>query len=264
LRTQSAPGGGPWLQASAGEEGAKVRLFVFPHAGGAPGAFHTWVDVLAPQVEPHFVALPGREKRFHETPITRCDEIVAPVAAAIASFDQRPFVLFGHSMGSMLAFEVARQLRRSGRPGPAALVVSGRCAPQLKPRTPVLRDLPDSELIRHVARLFGGIAAELLQESELIDLMVGVLRADLTVIENYRYVPEEPLGCSILALGGTGDPWVTEDELEAWRQQTSAGFASARFAGDHFYFKTPSGQGQLLALLLEYCAGVVARVAMSG
>jgi len=94
--------------------------------------------------------------------------------------------------------------------------------------------------------------------------MVRVLRADLTVIENYRYVSEEPLGCSILALGGTDDPWVREDELEAWRQQTSAGFASAQFAGDHFYFKTAGGERQLLALLLEYCAGVVARTATLG
>jgi pyochelin biosynthesis protein PchC len=261
VRTRSAPGVGPWLKSSSERSAAKVRLFVFPHAGGAPAAFRTWPDVLAPQVEPHFVALPGRERRFHETPLTRSDEIIAPVATAIASFDDRPFVLFGHSMGSMLAFEVARQLRRSGRRGPAALVVSGRCAPQLKPRTPVLRDLPDSELIRQVARLFGGISAELLHEPELIDLMVGVLRADLTVIESYRYVPEEPLGCSILALGGTDDPWVTEDELEAWRQQTSAGFASAQFGGDHFYFKTAGGERQLLALLLEYCAGAVARAA---
>jgi len=125
VRTQSAPHVGPWLKSSPERSDAKIRLFVFPYAGGAPAAFRTWPDALAPQVEPHFVALPGRERRFHEAPITRSDEIVAPVATAIASFDQRPFVLFGHSMGSMLAFEVARQLRRSGRRDPAALVVSG-------------------------------------------------------------------------------------------------------------------------------------------
>lgn len=260
----STPGAGPWLISPSPPPDARVRLFVFPYAGGAPAAFRSWPGALAPEVEAHLVALPGRERRFPETPITRSEDIVAAVAAAIAAFDPRPFVLFGHSMGSVLAFEVARERRRSGGRGPAALVVSGRCAPQLKPRAPALRHLPDSELIHEVARLFGGTPARLLDEPELIQLMARGLRADLTVIETYRYAAEEPLACPILALRGEDDPWVSADELETWRQQTSAAFDSAQLSGDHFYFKTAGGERQLLARLLEYCTGAVARPATSG
>lgn len=246
-----------WLKSSAPRPEAEALLVVFPYAGGAPAAFRAWPDALAPRVEPHFVTLPGRDRRYHETPLTRSDEIIAPVAAEVASLGERPLVLFGHSMGSMLAFEVARALRRMGRRGPGALVVSGRCAPQLTSRSPALRDLPDSEMIAQAARLFGGIPAAL-REPELVPFLARVLRADLTVIETYRYAPDEALGCPILAVGGTDDPWVTSAELEQWRIQTSAAFASARIAGDHFYFRTEGGERRLLAALRDCCASVVA------
>ena len=231
---------------------AERRLFFFPHAGGAPSGFRAWAEALAPQVQVFIVALPGREGRFHETPLTRFEEIVVPVATAVASLDARPFALFGHSMGSMLAFEVARQLRRSARRLPAALIVSGRCAPQLKSRVPILHDLPDSELVRQVARLFGVVPVEVFCQPELIDLMARVLRADLSVIEKYRYIAEAPLDCPILALCGGDDPWVTDDELQAWGQHTSARFESARFEGDHFYFKSAAQELLLLARLREF------------
>ena len=259
VSTGSTQGVGPWLVSFSAPIDARMRLFVFPYAGGAPAAFRSWPAALGPRIETHFVALPGRERRFPETPVTRAAHIVAPVTTAIASFDPRPFVLFGHSMGSVLAFEVARELRRSGRGSPAALVVSGRCAPHVKPRSPALSHLPDSELIREVARLFGGTPAKVLDEPELIQLMARGLRADLAVIESYRYTAEEPLGCPILALRGDDDPWVSRDELETWREQTSAEFDSAPLGGDHFYFKTPAGERQLLARLLEYCTRASAR-----
>jgi surfactin synthase thioesterase subunit len=264
MPSPSATSNGPWLKAGPGASDARVRVVTFPYAGGAPAAFRTWPDALAPQVGLFHVMLPGRDRRFHETPVTRSDEIVAPVTAAVASLDDGPLVLFGHSMGSMLAFEVARALRRAGRRGPDALVVSGRGAPQLATRAPVLAHLPDAELIEQAARLFGGIPPELLREPELLQLMVKVLRADLTVVETYRYVPEEPLGCPILALGGAHDPWVSEEELAAWRQQTSAGFTSEQIPGEHFYFRTAGGERPLLARLLEYCAAVVARTTAAG
>jgi len=255
---------GPWLKIAPGAPEARVRLAVFPYAGGAPAAFRNWPAALAPRVGLVHVVLPGRDVRFPETPVLRSEEIVGPVAEALAPLDDRPLVLFGHSMGSMLAFEVARRLRRSGRRGPDALVVSGRGAPQIGSRAPVLRHLPDAELVSQAARLFGGIPEELLREPELLPLMVRVLRADLSVIETHVVAPEEPLGCPILALGGTEDPWVTADELGAWRDQTIAGFTSAQLPGDHFYFRTEEGERRLLMMLLNCCAGVMARGTAAG
>src|SRR5262249_15182388 len=125
---------GPWLKIAPGAPEARVRLAVVPYARGAPAAFRNWPAALAPPGRLVHVVLPGRDVRFPETPVLRSEEIVGPVAEALAPLDDRPLVLFGHSMGSMLAFEVARRLRRSGRRGPDALVVSGRGAPQIGSR----------------------------------------------------------------------------------------------------------------------------------
>src|SRR5262249_56775757 len=99
---------GPWLKIAPGPPEALVRLAVFPYAGGAPAAFRNWPAALAPRVGLVHVVLPGRDVRFPETPVLRSEEIVGPVAEALAPLDDRPLVLFGHSMGSMLALDVAR------------------------------------------------------------------------------------------------------------------------------------------------------------
>jgi len=227
----------------------RVAMVVFPYAGGGAAAFHSWLPHLPSWLALHLVQLPGREERFWETPLFRGADIVENVSEAIVSMLDIPFLLFGHSMGSILAFEVARQLRRICSCNPSALLVSGHCAPQLISRTPRLADLPDWDLVRQAIRLYGGIPAEVLNDFELVELMARALKADLRVIESYQYVAEEALHCPIAAYGGHADPWVTQTELNAWREQTKSAFMAQQYEGGHFYFRSVESERQLLRSL---------------
>ncbi len=248
-----------WFRSFNAGPARQVRLFLFPHAGGGATTFRLWPERLPDTIEVCAVQLAGRESRFLEAPVKRGGEIVDAVTQEIGVLDDAPFVLFGHSMGAILAFEVARRLRRIGGRSPAALIVSACCPPQLRNRAPRLGHLHGAELVRRSAELFGGIPPEMLVEKALVELMARVLEADLCVTEGYEYVAEEPLECPMAAYGGHADPWVTRGELVAWREHTRGGFVTEQYAGNHFYFRVADSERRLLEAVRQTCAAVVGR-----
>jgi medium-chain acyl-[acyl-carrier-protein] hydrolase len=248
-----------WLVQSAADSDAPVRLVCIPHAGGGASTFHAWRELLKPSIAVCSIQLPGREDRFRETPVRLLPEVLESITDALSSLDDRPFVLFGHSMGAIIAFEVARQLQSAGRTGPAALLVSGRCAPHLLSRAPQVGHLPSSQLLNRIAELYGGIPQMLLADPETAAMMERVLRADLAILERYEYVPGDMLHCPMIAFGGEDDAWVSPSELEAWRQHTRGDFSSMQFRGDHFYFRTYRTQLALVARIRESCLAVALR-----
>jgi len=213
---------------------AGLRLFCFPHAGGAASSYFHWpvaldgVDVLA--VQP-----PGREGRLAEPPVADMPTMLERLVAAVEPHLDRRFVFFGHSMGALVAFELARELRRRGLAIPERLYVSGRRAPTLpNPETP-LHVLADDELVAELNRRFGGLPAAILAEPELMALFLPIIRADLTVLECHEFHGDPVLGLPITAFGGEDDVRASEDDLAAWRDLTAADFALRRFPGGHFY-----------------------------
>lgn len=238
-----------WIACPRPRPDPTARLLCFHHAGGSPAAYRPWLDDLPAHVEMLVVRLPGREARLRETPLTRVPEIVGPLAKALAPLtDGVRTVCFGHSLGALLAFEFARELRRQALPSLAALVVSGRNAPGFG-RTLMLHQLDDKELVAEVQRIYGGIPQAILDEPELLKLTLPVLRADLTLNEAYAFEEEPPLDCPIRAYAGVDDPRVGAAGLEAWGRQTSASFEWAQFEGEHFYLSTPAGKRTVLAKL---------------
>jgi len=213
---------------------AAVRLFCFPHAGGAASSYFNWpaaldgVDVLA--VQP-----PGREGRLAEPPIADMPTLLERLVAAVQPHLDRRFLFFGHSMGALVAFELARELRRLGLPSPARLYVSGRRAPTVPNTETPLHVLPDDQLADELNRRFGGLPAAILAEPELMALFLPIIRADLTVLERHAFEPDPVLDLPVTALGGQDDTRASEGDLAAWRVLTSAGFAVRRFPGGHFY-----------------------------
>jgi medium-chain acyl-[acyl-carrier-protein] hydrolase len=228
LRKQSLPA--VWFP-NAGTPAAP-RLFCFPHAGGGAGqplALSGWAVVP--------VRLPGRESRLAEAPFERMGPLVAALADNIASYLDRPFAFFGHSMGAVVAFELARELRRRLRPLPGMLIASGARAPQFR-RSHVPPPAPAPQAFVEELRRLQGIPAEMLDDPALMRAILPALASDAAVYRNYIYVDAAPLPVPVRAYGGAEDPNVRREHLDGWAEQTTASFAVRVFAGGHFYLTT--------------------------
>jgi medium-chain acyl-[acyl-carrier-protein] hydrolase len=190
------------------------------------------------------VQLPGREDRLAEAAFTRMSLLIGPLARALDPYlQEKPYAFFGHSMGGFVGFELARYLRRRQHAGPLKLFVAAQRAPQLPDPEPPAHSLPDKDFVEELRRL-DGTPAEILQNAEVLEVTLPLLRADFAVCETYQYIVEDPLLCPISAFGGLDDDKISRDNLAAWREQTRASFGLRMFAGNHFFFN--SSQAELL------------------
>jgi surfactin synthase thioesterase subunit/phosphopantetheinyl transferase len=210
--------------------------------------FRRWVPGLPEGIETWLVHFPGREKRLREPPIDRLEPLVATLTPLLEPHLDRPFAFFGHSMGAVIGYELARELRRRGKPGPVHLLVSGRGAPDRESGYPVLYNLPEDELMDQLRKL-GGTPRQVLENDELMRLFLPVLRADFAVVDTYVYKSEPPLACPITAFGGTQDPAWPVELVNAWRGHTAAEFRLHMLPGNHFFLH--SAEAQLLPLMGE-------------
>jgi len=216
---------------------ATTRLFCFPYAGGGVSAFRLWPGEMLPGIELCLVQYPGRENRLHEAPMTRLSELVDALIPLITPLLDRPFAFFGHSLGALVAFELARELQRRAQLSPIYFFASGGCAPQLPARKPPIHSLPREEFIAGLSE-FNGTPEVIWRNKELVELLLPMLRADMSILETYTYLPSPPLTCPILATGGLQDTVVQPEELYAWREQTSRFFSVQMFPGDHFFLQS--------------------------
>ncbi|NCC37590.1 MAG: thioesterase, partial [Chloroflexia bacterium] len=207
-------------------------------AGAGAVVYRPWRQALPSRVALSIVQLPGRETRLREDPVRRMELLIEALTEAVAPLAARPYALFGHSMGALVAFELARALRRIGLPLPVCLFVSGRRAPQLPETEPHVHQLADGPFVGAMVRRYNAIPRVILEDVELLRLFLPTLRADLELIETYTYTSAAPLGCPIIAFGGESDVRATTDDLAAWRAQTAAGFEVMQFPGGHFYLQT--------------------------
>jgi medium-chain acyl-[acyl-carrier-protein] hydrolase len=231
---------------------ARLRLFCFPYAGTGASIFRTWSDGLPADVEVCPVEFLGRGTRMMETPFTQLPPLVQALAQALAPLLDKPFAFFGHSLGALVGFELARQLRRQYGVQPVRLFISADRAPQIPHQDRTIHALPEGEFLVELRRL-NGIPGKVLEEVELMQIMLPVLRADLAVYETYVYSTERPLNCPISAFGGLQDHRVSRGDLEAWRGQTSGSFSLRMFPGDHFFLNTT--QPLLLQVLSQELRG---------
>ncbi len=223
-----------------------LRLFCFPYAGGGASIYRLWPASMPEAIEVCPVYLPGRESRLGEPPFTRLLPLVQLLGHVLHPYMDIPFAFFGYSMGALISFELARYLRSTHSQGPLHLFVAADRAPQLPHPGSRLHELPDTEFIRSLYQL-GGTPAAVLQHEELMQVLLPVLRADFTLYETYRYVDAPPLDCPITAFGGEQDQMVSEQDLAAWRQQTSREFALHMLPGSHFFLS--AGQNTVLRII---------------
>lgn len=240
-----------WLLRRTRRPGAAYRLYCFPYAGGSPGEFLRWESRL-PQAEIWGVLPPGRGRRYVEEPFTRATELVETLIADV-SF-QAPFILFGHSLGALLAYETARALQAASRPGPLALVVSAHRPPHLPHVDEFVHDLPEGRFGAEIARRYPAPPPELSEDPEFLAGFHRMLRGDLEVFETYRHVPGATLTCDIAVIGALDDHW-SEDELAGWSVHTSAGCRVTMVPGGHHYL--PGQPDGVLKVIAELGDGVV-------
>lgn len=226
-----------WVKPRQHDTQVNVRLFCFPYSGAGASVFYKWADVLPSTVSVYPVQLPGRETRIAEPPYTRLGPLITAAANALLPHLGQSFAFFGHSMGALVAFELARHLRKHYSLAPLHIFVSGFGAPHLpSPHSPI-HHLPTPDFVERVRRLKGTPEA-VFQQRELWDLFLPILRSDFAVCETYEYHEDEPLPCPISAFGGLEDSDVPRDRLEAWRRHTERQFKLRMFPGDHFYLNT--------------------------
>lgn len=251
----------PWLIRFRSKKTARVhiRLFCFHYAGASASIFRSWDEAMPDGIEVVAVQLPGREYRLDESLLTDLHGI-AGLVTEILPLDKR-FVFFGHSMGALVGFEVARLLREQGLRQPEMFIASGRNAPQFKWRDAGMQLLPDDEFVAAVTA-YNGTPGALLQDAALRDLWVPRLRADLTVSAQYQYVEKEPLGCPIVVLFGNEDELSTEAGLNGWVTQTTAEVRYFRFAGNHFFLH--SAEQLVLSRVAEELTKLIAHQPIGG
>lgn len=223
-----------WQQKSK----ARIRLFCFPYAGGSASIFRNWSNQLPPEIEVCPVQLPGREHRLQEPAFSQLPPLINALANVLYPHLSMPYALVGHSMGSLISFELARHLYQAGYGSNLVhLFVSAHRAPQLPDPHPPIHHLPEEGFIDELRQL-NGTPESVLQNQELRALLLPLLRADFTLCETYTYAEGEPFSCPITAFGGLHDTKISRDELSGWREHTTSTFKLRFLPGDHFFIQT--------------------------
>jgi medium-chain acyl-[acyl-carrier-protein] hydrolase len=233
--------------------GAVLRMFCLPYAGGAAAIYRSWQSRLPSFVEVYPIELPGRGVCWNEPPISCLPTLTRSIASAIIDRLSKPFILFGHSMGGLLCYELAQYLRKYYSLEPSYLVVSGCLAPEFVENREKIYRLPDAEFVEKVREL-NGTPEEILEDAELMRLLLPHLRADFTLFDTYRYSASPRLACPIAAFGGINDGEISTIDLLAWREYTTKTFSQHMFVGDHFFINTC--QEQVLDVVSEILAQV--------
>jgi medium-chain acyl-[acyl-carrier-protein] hydrolase len=217
---------------------ARLRLFCFPYGGGGPSTFYNWPKELPPDVETIGIQMPGLESRIMELPIESISMAVQSLRPRIYPKLDKPFAFFGHSLGALISFELARAISEQYSVQPTRLFVSGMRAPHIPIRRSPIHELPEVEFLKELNSLFCGIPEEILENPDMLRMLLPGLRACLKMAESYRYRGGDPLECDITAFGGHGDNTAPRKDLEAWRYHTKAKFTLHMIAGNHFFINS--------------------------
>ncbi len=223
-----------WLPLREPRAAARLRLFVFPYAGGRASAFRGWQRRLPAWVEVCALQPPGREQRLSEPPLASVAEAVPVILEVLERLADLPFAFYGHSLGGLVAYESVRALLVRGLPLPHAFFASGSRAPHAPlPEHPV-HVLRGQAFLARLAAL-GGTPPQVLAHQELMDLFTPMLLADFRMSETYRAEAPERLPLPLHVLGGREDREVSPERLLAWQELAGAGSTVEWFAGGHFF-----------------------------
>ncbi|WP_200215667.1 thioesterase II family protein [Micromonospora coerulea] len=228
----------PWLFLPPNAHNDAFRLYCFPYAGAGAQIYRRWTGLLGERGRVVPVTLPGRESRFREPAYTDLRSLVDSLAGGVSAELDRPYALFGHSMGALIAFELAAVIAERGLPLPEVLFVSGHQPPHLP------SDLSDFDpttvaSARSSMRRLGVLGPDLADGSDVLaEVMLPTLSADISLCASYTLPAPKPLPVDIVALGGNADPSAGPAAISAWSAYTTRDFACRFFDGDHFFISS--------------------------
>jgi surfactin synthase thioesterase subunit len=223
-----------WFPKPVSRPHAKIRLFCFPYSGAGASVFYPWVKILPEEIEICPVQYPGRGNRFAEPLYDDLRPLVSALFNAIDPILDKPFAFFGHSLGALIAFELARMIQQVRDVRAVHYIFSSNAAPHLTDDLPRIHHLPDDEFIRRIASL-NGTDPEIFRNRELREMIIPVLKADFKICETYQYESLGNLESPITVMGGIQDNDVQREHLEGWRELTVCDFSLRLFPGGHFY-----------------------------
>lgn len=223
-----------WLPVRRTNRNAGVRLFCFPYAGGNESAYRHWQQNLPESIEVLPIQLPGRGSRIKEPSYSELRPLIRAASEALATEMEKPFALFGHSMGGLIAFELARDLRKQYGIQPVHLFISAKCSPRERPEGPAVAQLSDAALIEILER-YEGTPRDLLNDPEMMQLFLPIIRADMTLCDSYIHEPGPPLECPVTVFGGLEDHVCSRACLQSWREYTKGPFTLRMLPSGHFF-----------------------------
>lgn len=215
---------------------SKIRLFCFHHSGGGASTYHRWLDHLSNEIELIAIQLPGRENRFSEPLTNDLNEIIFNISKEFSVYTEKPFIIFGHSLGALIGFEFVKAISQLYSLVPQHMIVSAAKAPHLPLQRKPLSQLDDISL-KEELKLYNGINPIILNDNDLWILFAPIIRNDFSILEAYKNFGLEKILCDILALRGIHDDTVNEKEIRAWSASTTGKFEYLQFSGDHFFLK---------------------------
>jgi medium-chain acyl-[acyl-carrier-protein] hydrolase len=224
------------------------RLFCFPYAGSGASFFAQWQNNFHRTIEIKGVQLPGRENRISESPITDFSILIKKLFNAIIPYLDTPFAFFGHSMGGYICFELAREIVKKSGQEPQCLYLSGVTPPNELRHDILLHKTCDEDFL-NIIKSYQGITSAMTQNPEFLAFYLSLLRADITLIEKYEYIPGKPLNCPIVVFSGRDDKLVQAGSVMNWQKQTTGLFRSYLFNGGHFFLK--DNRDEILKIIEE-------------
>jgi surfactin synthase thioesterase subunit len=242
-----APQRARWFVERMGGARGDVALICFSHAGGGAAQFHAWQHLVGPNLHVVAVQLPGRGGRFREALVKSLALAADAIASALCAREMSRFALFGHSLGGLLAFEVARRCIRHFARRPEHLFVAGATPPPCVCDVERISHLSDADLLGAVVDMNGLPADISSTERQTAELMLPTLRADLALEETYTYESDDQFDVPITSLAGNADAVVPPQIMQRWDSVTRGTCRTVTFDGDHFFVEAK--RDALIALI---------------
>jgi len=213
-----------------------IRLFCFPYAGGGASVFRLWQEKLGNKIHVCPAHYPGHEERIKEKPINDMDTLVTNLFEEMNQWVHHPFILFGHSMGSRVAYELAVRFEEEGQKNFLGIIVSAGLAPN-RMETNQIYHLPDYDFFKKLSK-YNRTPAEIFENKDLWAFFEPMLRADFTLADTYCDKKHRKIHVPMLALRGTLDSEISQEDVQEWKEYTTAEFWFTDIEGEHLFIDT--------------------------